>query len=88
MNVSRKKVENSRSDAVAIIILKPGDAVNFPKHGDTWFDLLISCLKRAFTVLEWHFSSIHYKGFLEDGTEIDNSYRRGQPIYFVLGELH
>lgn len=28
---------------------------------------------------------IHYKAYLEDGTCIDNSYNRGQPIYFILG---
>jgi FK506-binding protein 1 len=46
-------------------ILKPGDAVNFPKQGDS--------------------VSVHYKGFLEDGTCIDDSFERGQPVYFVLG---
>jgi FKBP-type peptidyl-prolyl cis-trans isomerase len=24
-------------------------------------------------------------GFLEDGTMFDNSYNRGQPVFFVLG---
>lgn len=27
----------------------------------------------------------HYSGFLEDGTCFDDSFRRGQPIFFVLG---
>jgi peptidylprolyl isomerase len=29
--------------------------------------------------------SVHYRGSLEDGTEFDNSYDRGQPIAFPLG---
>jgi len=29
--------------------------------------------------------AIHYTAKLEDGTMIDNSYKRGQPTYFVLG---
>jgi peptidylprolyl isomerase len=29
--------------------------------------------------------SVHYRGTLEDGTEFDNSYDRGQPITFPLG---
>jgi FK506-binding protein 1 len=49
-----------------VVMLKPGDACNFPKKGD-------SC-------------SVHYKGFLENGTMFDNSYERGQPIYFILGQ--
>lgn len=28
---------------------------------------------------------VHYIGRLDDGTEFDNSYRRGQPLRFVLG---
>lgn len=28
---------------------------------------------------------VHYKGFLADGTEFDNSYKRGQPLEFQLG---
>ena len=30
--------------------------------------------------------SVHYRGMLEDGTEFDNSYDRGQPIAFPLGQ--
>ncbi|CAN6613024.1 peptidyl-prolyl cis-trans isomerase Fpr2p [Trichomonascus vanleenenianus] len=29
--------------------------------------------------------AVHYVGTLEDGTEFDNSYTRGQPIEFPLG---
>jgi peptidylprolyl isomerase len=29
--------------------------------------------------------SVHYRGTLQDGTEFDNSYNRGEPISFVLG---
>ena len=29
--------------------------------------------------------SVHYRGRLDDGTEFDNSYDRGQPFQFVLG---
>jgi FKBP-type peptidyl-prolyl cis-trans isomerase len=29
--------------------------------------------------------SVHYSGKLDDGTEFDNSYKRGQPIDFKLG---
>ncbi len=28
---------------------------------------------------------VHYSGKLEDGTEFDSSYKRGEPIEFVLG---
>ena len=28
---------------------------------------------------------MHYKGMLEDGTEFDNSYKRGEPLSFTLG---
>lgn len=42
-----------------------GDAVHFPKNGD-------SCL-------------IHYIGYLDDGTEFDNSYRRDRPLCVLLG---
>jgi peptidylprolyl isomerase len=30
--------------------------------------------------------AVHYKGTLEDGTEFDSSYERGQPIQFPLGQ--
>jgi peptidylprolyl isomerase len=29
--------------------------------------------------------AVHYRGMLEDGTEFDNSYDRGEPITFALG---
>ena len=29
--------------------------------------------------------SVHYRAFLEDGTQIDDSYKRGQPMNFILG---
>ncbi|CAG9460222.1 unnamed protein product [Pedinophyceae sp. YPF-701] len=29
--------------------------------------------------------AVHYKGTLEDGSEFDNSFKRGTPIEFVLG---
>lgn len=29
--------------------------------------------------------SVHYRGTLEDGTEFDNSYSRGEPISFTVG---
>lgn len=29
--------------------------------------------------------SVHYKGQLENGKEFDNSFKRGQPIEFMLG---
>ncbi|KAK4669526.1 Peptidyl-prolyl cis-trans isomerase fpr2 [Podospora pseudopauciseta] len=28
---------------------------------------------------------VHYKGTLEDGTEFDQSYKRGQPLNFTVG---
>lgn len=31
--------------------------------------------------------SVHYKGYRLDGTEFDNSYKRGKPISFRLGEM-
>ena len=30
--------------------------------------------------------SVHYRGTLEDGTEFDSSYERGEPIQFPLGQ--
>lgn len=30
--------------------------------------------------------SVHYRGTLEDGTEFDSSYGRGEPIVFPLGQ--
>ncbi len=30
----------------------------------------------------------HYVGYLENGTMFDNSYDRGQPIFFVFGAGH
>ncbi len=30
--------------------------------------------------------TVHYRGQLEDGTEFDNSYSRGEPIRFALGQ--
>lgn len=32
--------------------------------------------------------AVHYIGYLQDGTMFDNSYERGQPMYFVLGAGH
>ena len=29
--------------------------------------------------------SVHYKGFLEDGTEFDSSFKRNQPFVFQIG---
>ena len=29
---------------------------------------------------------VHYRGFLENGNEFDNSFKRGQPFSFVLGK--
>lgn len=29
--------------------------------------------------------SVHYRGYLENGTEFDNSFKRGEPISFKLG---
>lgn len=30
---------------------------------------------------------VHYRGTLEDGTEFDSSYKRGEPIEFGLGQV-
>ena len=32
--------------------------------------------------------AVHYVGWLADGTMFDNSYNRGQPVYFILGAGH
>jgi FKBP-type peptidyl-prolyl cis-trans isomerase len=32
--------------------------------------------------------AMHYIGYLADGTMFDNSYNRGQPLYFILGGGH
>lgn len=32
--------------------------------------------------------SMHYIGYLADGTMFDNSYQRGQPVNFILGGGH
>ena len=37
------------------------------------------------TATESSYVVVHYKGTLEDGTEFDNSRRRGEPISFTLG---
>ena len=37
------------------------------------------------TPQEGEIVSVHYSGTLEDGTEFDNSYNRGEPIQFPLG---
>ncbi|WP_320171603.1 peptidylprolyl isomerase [Maridesulfovibrio sp.] len=29
---------------------------------------------------------VHYAGYLEDGTEFDSSYKRGEPLEIVLGQ--
>jgi len=34
---------------------------------------------------KWDSIAMHYVGYLEDGTMFDNSYSRGQPVYFVYG---
>jgi len=57
--------EKSVEKLFQLKVVKAGDAVNFPKPGDT------VCL--------------HYIAYLEDGTAFDNSFNRGQPIYFILG---
>ena len=64
----RARAQEQYIKNVHIIVLKPGDAFNFPKIGD-------SC-------------SIHYNSTLLDGTMVDDSYKRGQPINFVLGAGH
>lgn len=55
----------TKDDPMPIETIVSGDAVHFPKNGD-------SCL-------------IHYVGYLEDGTEFDNSYRRDRPMCVLLG---
>eukprot|EP01032_Pedospumella_encystans_P018450 gene18450-21005_t len=60
----REKVKKIETE-FNVKILKPGDAVNYPKQGDS--------------------VSVHYTGYLEDGTCFDDSYQRGQPVFFVLG---
>lgn len=37
------------------------------------------------TVQEGNTVSVHYKGTLNDGTEFDSSYSRGEPISFEVG---
>jgi len=32
--------------------------------------------------------SVHYRGYLSDGTKFDDSYERGQPLFFVVGAGH
>jgi FKBP-type peptidyl-prolyl cis-trans isomerase 2 len=31
------------------------------------------------------FCDSHYRGFLDDGTCFDDSFKRGLPVYFVIG---
>ena len=56
---------STKDDPMPIETIVSGDAVHFPKPGD-------SCL-------------IHYVGYLDDGTEFDNSYRRDRPMCVLLG---
>ena len=63
-----KDAEQKKKRELQFKILKPGDAIYFPKQHDSL--------------------AMHYIGYLEDGTMFDNSYNRGQPIYFILGGGH
>ncbi len=68
MSRSKYNREVKKADPASFIkeeILSAGDALFYPKQGDT-----LSC---------------HYKGMLQDGTVFDNSYDRGQTIFFILG---
>jgi len=60
-----EKISKHGGERVHFKVIKGGDAVNFPKRGDS--------------------IAIHYKCWLEDGTQVDDTYARGQPIYFILG---
>lgn len=53
-----------QEESLALEILQPGDAANYPSYGDT--------------------VGVHYIAYM-DGHEFDNSYRRGQMFYFILG---
>ena len=64
----QKEQEDKRKKDLQLKIIRPGDAIYFPKQFD-------SC-------------SMHYIGYLADGTMFDNSYNRGQPINFILGGGH
>mmetsp|Transcript_29543 Transcript_29543/g.49447 ORF Transcript_29543/g.49447 Transcript_29543/m.49447 type:complete len:159 (-) Transcript_29543:178-654(-) len=64
-DLAQREQTKSMERQLNLKIQKPGDAVNFPRQGDS--------------------VSVHYKGYLDDGTCFDDSFARGQPIYFVLG---
>ena len=36
-------------------------------------------------ILNHYKVSVHYRGFLEDGTEFDSSFKRNQPFVFQIG---
>ncbi len=61
-----KKEQSKPTSLLTNKVTRPGDAVNFPRKGDS--------------------VHIHYKCFLENGNLIDDSYNRGQPLYFELGK--
>eukprot|EP01036_Dinobryon_divergens_P031987 gene31988-41486_t len=72
MSLSRAKAVRDAEELFKFIekkysltVLKPGDAVNFPKMGDS--------------------IAVNYIGYLDDGSCFDNSYKRGQALYFILG---
>jgi FKBP-type peptidyl-prolyl cis-trans isomerase len=64
----QKDAEDKKKRELQFKILRPGDAIYFPKPHDSL--------------------AMHYIGYLSDGTMFDNSYNRGQPIYFILGGGH
>ena len=48
-------------------------------------DILIDIPGKGDTIKNHYKITAHYKGFLEDGTEFDNSYKRKKPFKFQIG---
>jgi len=49
---------------------------------------ILKCGDAVYFPKQFDSIAMHYKGFLADGTMFDNSYDRGQPLYFILGGGH
>jgi FKBP-type peptidyl-prolyl cis-trans isomerase len=49
---------------------------------------ILKCGDAVYFPKQFDSIAMHYIGYLADGTMFDNSYQRGQPVYFILGGGH